>query len=1146
MKRIVSALILSAIVSGCAGTTHLHRVGLKASCTGPNQSMEQCVSSIEKNLSNLSAEEFSLFFEVLTPGEDSAKNNSQWSSFLKQQENRRQQTSDIKDRERLGETPIFIGAMSEIAAGKFEEAPAFPDLPPNVSQRTFASWISRILQQPVCFESSEKQEACFGNTPLIYHLATGAHRENADINSIRALQQVESQLSSSSPEIAYKTLSSLMRRDVRPGWANHLAQLQFTIGALLVNRPEMMADMANSPFLSSLPELVRRDGGLKEKSLRAWVDRIHFEKEPWIRAGLIAALIRRTGQSWEQGRIQPLCNEFIALRTEHALMQKDPAFNLTTEIELGLMCADEAHLSSLFKTALQIASEQPPIIQLSVFVSLVHNWMQVQRPPHLYARFTRAFTTALNSLETTADQETFQFLTQGLVFLLEGSNDDRNAVFEAVRWMDKKLRTNAPEADQMGEFRPVIQYILQCFLASLQARDGQVYAAHQTLDKARDTAAEIGPVLTNTIEIPLERLNKKMQAMTAIMGAVVEPLPEHITAARRTVQLVCEETVPETEISGRELCLPFHITLDELSRKHQPGTIDLQGGEQGHPGYENLHEEKIWAAVIETIDHLKRVGSPIGNSGVELVRKWRNARVQIVNQVEVTDGADPALSTLHSLTRFPPQPVQSRTILNNINDWEISCSRGVESRIPLLTTTLRFSVVDWILNGQRAWNLNWFHEGNGQETHSEWECQLIAVNNLNWTTQSAIRRAAEVDEDEAIFHRDLITVVEIGALLLPEAAGSHRQVTQPLIQKLRNEVTAEDFGWLSIIARAHGHLHTGQELEELYREIKRQQTQLGIPSNGHWSQPKWLHSDFSELQPVVGSWFEPTHLVSLQERHAIIDELKSPIHRYTLKSVLHAITGDLPRALKAIRKLKRKTRNNSPLLSLWESVATLANQDGDISIEQAEEWITRKELASYPGELAGTALLTANILSKKGHQEHVTRILNAAYKNMAQQDAGLHGASLLQLLLPSSEFSPTPEALQRSLRQVLSAGLGRLDMRELVQLRILLIKSNLMKDRGAETLPILIDVVKDLQTAAKIPPFLWTFRALVAGMLLTNNEATDKDVAFIQENIPVTEVLSPTREYLDALLKTPTNEERKAVNQSFLNTLFGIPEEPKS
>ena len=99
-----------------------------------------------------------------------------------------------------------------------------------------------------------------------------------------------------------------------------------------------------------------------------------------------------------------------------------------------------------------------------------------------------------------------------------------------------------------------------------------------------------------------------------------------------------------------------------------------------------------------------------------------------------------------------------------------------------------------------------------------------------------------------------------------------------------------------------------------------------------------------------------------------------------------------------------------------------------------------------------------------------------------------------------------------------------------------------MNKEEAAVLPHLTGIVLDMQASLKAPPFLWTFRSVVLGMLLVSGEAKEKDLNALQEKIPAIESLEPTRNYVMSLMETDDGEKRRALTTEFLNELFGVEE----
>ena len=230
-------------------------------------------------------------------------------------------------------------------------------------------------------------------------------------------------------------------------------------------------------------------------------------------------------------------------------------------------------------------------------------------------------------------------------------------------------------------------------------------------------------------------------------------------------------------------------------------------------------------------------------------------------------------------------------------------------------------------------------------------------------------------------------------------------------------------------------------------------------------------------------------------------------------------------------------------MKLWFSVASLAATPEKLTVERAQEIVSNPTLRSYPGEVAGTALLFANILSQQGKQDGSMSLLKTAYESLMDGPASLHRTSLFRVLLPSNALELPPEDLVVRLRETIQLSQGRVGLRDLVQLRLLLIKSLLVTQKRNEILPELLEIIEETSSQASIPPFLWTLRVLTLSLLVNNGDAPQADIMALAELVPAPDSMKPTHEWLGRFIEASTEKEQMRLIQELTETLFGLPPE---
>ena len=146
-------------------------------------------------------------------------------------------------------------------------------------------------------------------------------------------------------------------------------------------------------------------------------------------------------------------------------------------------------------------------------------------------------------------------------------------------------------------------------------------------------------------------------------------------------------------------------------------------------------------------------------------------------------------------------------------------------------------------------------------------------------------------------------------------------------------------------------------------------------------------------------------------------------------------------------------------------------------------------------------------------------------------------------MLPSNTLELPPEKLVDRLRETIQVSRGRVGLRDLIQLRLLLIKSLIVTQKQNEMLPELLDIIEETSTQASIPPFLWTLRALALSLLVIEGEATQTDMMALAELIPAPESMKPTHEWLNSFIEASTKEEQSRLAEELTGLLFGLPSE---
>jgi hypothetical protein len=258
-----------------------------------------------------------------------------------------------------------------------------------------------------------------------------------------------------------------------------------------------------------------------------------------------------------------------------------------------------------------------------------------------------------------------------------------------------------------------------------------------------------------------------------------------------------------------------------------------------------------------------------------------------------------------------------------------------------------------------------------------------------------------------------------------------------------------------------------------------------------------------------------------------------------LSSVKKATQGDMKTSNQILRPYRREKKMS--LMSVWRAVATLAADPQSLDGKKAKKVLSNPVLKDFPGEIAGTALLFANMLSQQGKQEESISVLQQAYEQLAQGPLTLHQVSLFRVLLSSNAIDLEPQEMAEALRGAVRVSQGRLGLRDMVQLRLMLIKSLLVTGQENQLLPELLPILQQTSTQASIPPFLWTLRALCLALMVTQEEAVSEDMVALSELIPSPESMKPTHEWIDKFVNASSPEGEIKLVKEFTATLFGLP-----
>jgi len=838
---------------------------------------------------------------------------------------------------------------------------------------------------------------------------------------------------------------------------------------------------------------------------------------------------------------------------------------------------------------LLMAYERNALSGTELLAGLTMNWMNTPRPPQAYTTITTVLSEGIGKAAAQHTNETFGVIGKGIQMLMKSSQEGPKSIYVALRWTEKALRLPVEiEADPMASFRPFMRGMIYALMGTLQVKEGKVYNAHQTLDKipelipdaATGLSARLGgkPItyekglhsLLNFLRHSLDREEPLHPSVEKTMKDLCQPPMEAEPGTKAWCAVLMASGLatghqgPPTHQNDEEPHLastenapfPWGLLLERWNGGNLPFEMKkapiflaltkvLEGPlERGlvatlHPA---LSKESTQAFLEGRLQSMN-VEDPFRQISEKLLSREDPPPVQRVRELSSFERALNTGIALYSPPSIPSEEALSETRSVSTlspNDWHIKCHWTRSGSHPIGGgVSMETSVVEWLSKEEYKPVIHWFDPEVTPVGPGEWSCRGEAIHHMKWDWESNLTSGMPHLESAREFHGVLIRAVELGALLLPDSSAVSHPKLRQIILRGRRELPARDFAWLSLLARSRGHLHTGQELEEIFVSLHRLQQGMGLQMPGLGEQPGWISGDQKNFASIVQSWYGAPGFTDPESLEQHIKNWKQKRMGDFLKSVKKATQGDLKTANQILRPYKRERK--ASLMSVWRDVAILAADPKNLDGAKAGKVLSNPVLKDFPGEIAGTALLFANMLSQQGKQEESIPLLQQAYEQLAQGPLTLHQVSLFRVLLSSNAIDPDPEKLAEALRGAVRVSQGRLGLREMVQLRLMLIKSLLVTGQENQLLPELLPILQQTSTQASIPPFLWTLRALSLALLVTREEATSEDMVALSELIPSPESMKPTHEWIEQFVNASSREAEKELIKEFTGTLFGLP-----